>query len=355
MQITQTNLLVAAVALAACCGLAGCTGDSVEAVNARVLTAPITPRLSDLETIRVRNREVFEGIRATGIVEAFKEVAVSAEMTGKVKTIHCKIGDELKQDFTMAELGDEARRIALRKKEALLQKARARQSKTKRDKQKADVLFKDGILSDSTYAGTRFERQAAEADLALARAEVLAARKDLQDTKIAAPFDGKVALKDIEIGSLITPGQPLFTLVDISKIKTVVNLSEFDVTKIAAENQATVTIDSLPGKVFSGKVEAVGLIADETTRTFPVEITVLNPHESILPGMVARVRLPASSARKVIAVPRKAVQTIGMQQVVSLVSNGTVEQRRVTAGPVHEDSIIIEKGLSAGDEIVVFD
>ncbi|MCP4714477.1 MAG: efflux transporter periplasmic adaptor subunit, partial [Deltaproteobacteria bacterium] len=46
---------------------------------------------------------------------------------------------------------------------------------------------------------------------------------------------------------------------------------------------------------------------------------------------------------------------IGMQQVVSLVSNGTVEQRRVTAGPVHEDSIIIEKGLSAGDEIVVFD
>ena len=82
----------------------------------------------------------------------------------------------------------------------------------------------------------------------------------------------KIALKNVELGKLVTPGQNIFTLVDIQKVKIVVHVSEMDIAKIETNNTATIVLESLGGETYKGRVTTIGLKADEPTRSFPVEI-----------------------------------------------------------------------------------
>ena len=193
----------------------------------------------------------------------------------------------------------------------------------------------------------------AGADLDLARADVMKAEKELRDTKIVAPFDGTVALEDVEIGKMVTPGQNLLTLVDISQVKIVVTVSELDITKLSVGSHVEIIIDSLPGKPFTGKVATVGLKADDATRTYPVEIIVTNEGEILLPGMVSRVTIATKEPKEVIMIPKAAVRSEKGQMVTYVVHQGKVEQRRVYLGQEQGEQVIVEKGLEAGDILVV--
>jgi membrane fusion protein (multidrug efflux system) len=351
---TKTHLLVTILSLIyffSCFSLAGCGREKVEAVNdIQEITAQ---RKSDFETIKADAKEVFDEVKSIGIVEAFREVQISPETSGKVKKIYCDVGDGVKQGELLAELDGESRLIALKKTKAMLKKADASHKKVKRDTKRADSLFNGGVISDSEYDGAHLERKISDADLDLAGAEVMDAEKKLRETKVRAPFAGKVALRDTEIGATVKPGQTLFTIVDISKVKIAVNLSEFDATKISVGNTARVHIDSLPEAVFSGKVYTIGLKADEATRTFPVEIVVSNSEEKILPGMVARVCVKSSKPRRVVVVPREAITTAGGKRMVSLLKDGKIEQRSVVTGPLFNDQVIVKKGLKGDEEIIV--
>jgi RND family efflux transporter MFP subunit len=263
------------------------------------------------------------------------------------------VGDEVKQGDLLAELDGESRRIVLRKRQAQLQKAEARFKKVQRDSEKAEELFKNRVISDSAYDDALLSGEMSEADLALARAEVMAAEKQLRDTKIRAPFAGRVAAREAEIGSIVAPAQTLFTFVSISKVKVALNISEFDAAKISKGSRAAVFIDSLPENVFPGAVQTIGLKADDSTRTFPVEIVISNSEGNILPGMVARVTVISQESRRVVVVPRKAVTTAGGKSVVSFLKGGKIEQKNVVTSPLFNDRVVVEKGLREGEELVV--
>jgi len=216
-------------------------------------------------------------------------------------------------------------------------------------------LFKQGVISDSESDDIELGKQIADADLDLARADVMKAEKELRDTKIVAPFDGTVALEDVEIGKMFTPGQNLLTLVDISKVKIVVTVSELDITKLSVGSLVEVVIDSLPGKPFTGTVATVGLKADDATRTYPVEIIVANEEAMLLPGMVSRVTIATKEPKEVIMIPKSATRSVKGQMVIYVMHQGKVEQRRVYLGKEQGEQVIVEKGLKAGEMLVVSD
>ena len=291
-------------------------------------------------------------VRAIGTVLAYQDVQISPEISGKVKKINCRIGDNVKQGDVLIEIDDEARQIDLNKKKALFAKAEAARQKAHKDSRKGGALFKDGVISDSESDDIDLDRKVADADLALARAEVKDARKKLRDTKISAPFDGKVALKEVEIGKLVTPGQSMLTLIDISKVKILVHISEMDIMNISEQSTVEAVMDSLPGKRFPASVESIGLKADDATRTFPVEVVVENEHGSLLPGMVARVVFRAKDPRLVIMIPRQAVRIEEGSAIAHVMHGGKKEPRKLSLGRDVGDQVIVEKGLQAGDTLI---
>ena len=292
-------------------------------------------------------------MRAIGTVQAYQEVQISPEISGRIKKILLTVGDHVKHGDLLVEIDDETRQIALTQKKALLKKAEATRKKAVKDAQKGGSLFKQGVISDSESDDIELDNQIAGADLDLARADVMKAEKELRDTKILAPFDGTVALEDVEIGKMVTPGQNLLTLVDISQVKIVVTVSELDITKLSVGSHVEIVIDSLPGKPFTGTVATVGLKADDATRTYPVEIIVANTGELLLPGMISRVTIATKEPKEVIMIPRTAVRSEKGQMVTYVIHQGKVEQRRVHLGQEQGEQVIVAKGLEAGDMLVV--
>jgi len=329
--------------------LTGCGGNGTktEQPKKEIVKAP------SYKKIKVEPAKILDEINLMGIVEALRDVEISPEISGKIKKINFKAGDKVSKGAIIVELDDEEKTITLKKKKALLKKAEATTKKVDRDTKKADSLFKDGIISDSEYDDSSLNNTISTADLELARAEVLSAEKALRDTKLTAPFAGKIAVKEAEAGNIAVMGQKLLTLVDITQIKINVDVSEFDAAKIRSGNEAVVSIDSLPKKTFTGKVSTVGLKADESTRTYPVEIIVLNPDESILPGMVARASIKSAMSRKVIMVHDKAVETVGTRSSVQLVKGNTLVKQIIEVEKRHEDKVIVRSGLKPGDVIAI--
>ena len=335
--------------------LCGCGGDDSAESSGSSKTSTIQQSIRDYATQVVTLQPLADEVRAIGTVQAYQEVEISPEISGKIKAMHVCVGDPVKQGDLLVEIDDEARQIALTQKKALLKKAEATRKKSLKDAQKGGSLFKQGVISDSESDDIELGKQIADADLDLARADVMKAEKELRDTKIVAPFDGTVALEDIEIGKMVTPGQNLLTLVDISQVKIVVTVSELDITKLSVGRHVEIIIDSLPGKPCTGKVATVGLKADDATRTYPVEIIVTNEGEILLPGMISRVTIATKKPKEVIMIPKTAVSSKKGQMVTYVMHQGKVEQRRVHLGQEQGEQVIVEKGLEAGDMLVVSD
>ncbi len=333
--------------------LCGCGGNDSAESSGSSNTSTIQQSIRDYATQVVTLQPLADEVRAIGTVQAYQEVEISPEISGKVKAMHVCVGDQVKQGDLLVEIDDEARQIALTQKKALLKKAEATRKKSLKDAQKGGSLFKQGVISDSESDDIELGKQIADADLDLARADVRKAEKELRDTKIVAPFDGTVALEDIEIGKMVTPGQNLLTLVDISQVKIVVTVSELDITKLSVGSHVEIIIDSLPGKPCTGKVATVGLKADDATRTYPVEIIVTNEGEILLPGMISRVTIATKKPKEVIMIPKTAVGSKKGQMVTYVMNQGKVEQRRVHLGQEQGEQVIVEKGLEAGDMLVV--
>ena len=335
--------------------LCGCSGDDSAESRGSNNTSTVQQSIRDYATQVVKPQPLADEVRAIGTVQAYQEVEISPEISGKIKAMHVGVGDQVKKGALLVEIDDESRQIALTQKKALLKKAEATRKKSLKDAQKGGSLFKQGVISDSESDDIELGKQIADADLDLARADVMKAEKELRDTKIVAPFDGTVALEDVEIGKMFTPGQNLLTLVDISKVKIVVTVSELDITKLSVGSLVEVVIDSLPGKPFTGTVATVGLKADDATRTYPVEIIVANEEAMLLPGMVSRVTIATKEPKEVIMIPKSATRSVKGQMVIYVMHQGKVEQRRVYLGKEQGEQVIVEKGLEAGEMLVVSD
>jgi len=331
----------------------GCSdnkADNSKAAQEQSLTETAKSKQS---TIKVLIKEIPDEVRLVGMLQAYQEVEISSEISGKIKKIHYDVGDKVLQGEVLAETDDEFREISLEIKRSLLKKAEASKAKAQKDSKKSTRLFKEGVISDSDSDNTLLEQQFADAELSLARSEVRAAEKELRDTKIKAPFNGKIALKNIELGKLVTPGQNIFTLVDIQKIKIVVHVSELDIAKIETNNTATIVLESLGGDIFQGRVSTIGLKADASTRSFPVEIIVDNPQEKLLPGMVAAVSILSAKPKKLILIPPNAVHSLNNMKVVYIMKDKKATKRTVqTSGSVN-GLLVVEKGLAEGDMLVV--
>jgi len=339
--------------LVVCFTFPGCGGTGPEEKsNSQNVTKSEDAR-ENYTTQKVVPQKISDEVRAIGTVQAYQEVQISPEISGKIKKIHCSVGDRVKRGDLLVGIDDELRRIILRQKKALLKKAEATSKKARKDAQKGVTLFKEGVISDSESDDSELGKQVADAELDLARADVMKAEKELRDTKIVAPFDGKVALEEVEIGKMVTPGQNLLTLVDLARVKILVTISELDITKISVGSVVEVVIDSFPERHFSGRVETVGLKADDVTRTFPVEIVVLNEEENLLSGMVARVTITSKEPKEVIIIPKRVVRKEKGTMVAYVMNQGKVEQRRLYLGKEIGEQVIVEKGLVKGDTLIV--
>jgi RND family efflux transporter MFP subunit len=202
--------------------------------------------------------------------------------------------------------------------------------------------------------GPRTEQiRAAEAQAAGAEAALAAVRVRIRDLTVTAPFAGTIVQRMVEPGESVSPAVPSFVLAQLDVIHVELAVPERHRTGLRVGQAATVTVDSLPGKSFSGRIAEISPTAAAASRSFVVKVRVPNSQGLLQPGMFARGTLVTASRPDVLQIRERAVLTTAGGSVIFVVQGGRAVRRAVTLGE-HQDGLVeIRSGVQAGELVVI--
>jgi RND family efflux transporter MFP subunit len=210
---------------------------------------------------------------------------------------------------------------------------------------------------DMARSGTRVEdKQAASAQLNAATAQSQEAKKRLSDCQLRAPITGSIGMRQIEVGDTIAPGVPVFSILDLNPVKVRVGIPEDEVGKVREGDRAVVSIPSLDGQQFEGRIEAIAASSDPASRTYVSKIVVANPTLLLRAGMISDARLVGDAQVNAITIPGSAIvrdERGAMQVYVLAPGQNRVYGRRVDVGAMIGSEVEIRSGLTGNEQVVV--
>lgn len=339
---TARMRLFALVAAVASVGSIGC-GEEADAVDAQPTDAEAR-RIINVGVERLTLQRFTDVIRLTGTVTADRSVTVAAEEGGMVARVIVDKGQAVTAGELIVTLDDEMLR-------AQRDEAKAQAALTQQLWDRARRLYEeDGIGTETEYLQARYTAEQAQARLQLIQAR-------LARTQIRAPFDGVLDARHVEVGSVVAPGAPIATLVDLSPLKVAAGVPERYAADVQVGGQAAVIFAALDDTSLA-TVEFVGAAVNAGNRTFPIELALVSSAGAVKPEMVADVVLERHRLENVVVVPREALVRTedGFCAFVATSVDGEeamAEVRSLTLGASANDQVVILSGLQADDRLVV--
>jgi Cu(I)/Ag(I) efflux system membrane fusion protein/cobalt-zinc-cadmium efflux system membrane fusion protein len=177
--------------------------------------------------------------------------------------------------------------------------------------------------------------------------------KPTTDLTINSPVEGYITERNALPNMYAEPSTKLYTVADLSRVWVYAQVFQDDVGRIRPSDTAQITVDSYPGRTFSGQIEEILPQVDMATRTVRVRLAIANPGLKLKPGMFVNVDLKTSLGRQLV-VPASAVFQSGTRQLVFLNhGNGSLEPKEIAVGPRVGDDFVVLKGLDAHQSIVI--
>jgi membrane fusion protein (multidrug efflux system) len=262
---------------------------------------------------------------------------VTSKVSNVVTAVRFAEGQQVRKGSVLVELDAEQARADLDVAEAALKES-ASQYRRSRE------LFDTRVLSQSQI-------EQIEATYDANRARVAAARARLNDATIRAPFDGRVGLRRISVGSLVAPGTVITTLDDTSRIKLDFTVPETALAALQPGLTLTAASAAYPDKRFEGTVASVDSRIDPSTRAVTVRALLPNGAGLLKPGMFLTVRLDRG-ATDVLTVPEESLLPEQGDMFVWVVADGQASKRKVQIGERRVGSVQVVSGLAAGELVV---
>lgn len=278
-------------------------------------------------------------VEALGNASANEAVEIRPEITAKLMKIRFREGQEVEAGDILAELENV---------EPLADRAAAQATLVEIDAQynRLQQLYKTQAVSESQLQQLEAQREAARAALAAADAR-------LQDTVIRAPFAGRLGLRRVSVGSLVTPNTVITTLDDTSSIKLDFDVPELFISRVEPGLFIIARSAAWSGVEFYGIVTSVDSRVDPVTRTVTVRSEIPNPEGRLRAGMFLTVTL-LKEVTDALLVPEAALVPDRSTQSVFVVGEGdVVEKRVVRTGRRRPGQVEIVEGLSPGERVIV--
>jgi membrane fusion protein (multidrug efflux system) len=337
-----TLLVLPAAVLSACAG-------------SKADPATTAPRGIAVRTVAVEKRDLPEDVVLTGTLKPRAQVQVVAEVQARLLRVLRDEGAPVGKGDVLAVLDETDYRLANDRARAALAVAEANRAHAQTEKQRADNLLKTGGITDRDHLAAGVALQVAEAGLAQARAEAAIAGQQLARTEVRAPFAGRVARRFPDPGAMLSPGAPLFTLVDDSVLEYKAPVSSRDFGKVKVGDPVALVIDAREGTRASGRIARVEPLVDERSRSFQVVVEVPG-RPDLVGGLFARAFVRVGEVAGATVVPPAALVRDGTdpgKADVFVVRAGKAEKRSVALGVEAADGIQVKSGLSPGDQVVL--
>jgi len=323
-------------------------------------------RVQSVQTDLISTGKISEKAALTGSLRAKERVDVSPKIAGRLVSIMVDIGrpvakgaliaqiedDEIRQQVERSKAGAAVVDATIAQREAELGAARAELDRKKQ-------LVEAGLLSRLELDTLETRYRVAQSQIELARAQRRQSEAELRElnirqnqTRIYSPISGLVARRLVDIGAMVNPGAPIVTVVSVSPMVIEAKASERDISRIRSGLPVSVTVDSLPGQRFAGRVMRISPLLDPQTRNGLVEIEIPNRDGSLKGEMFSRVELDLGSTRETTLLPRDALVYRGDQPGVYVIESEKAKFIALETGLTQEDKVEVINGLKAGDTVI---
>lgn len=346
MKTKNVQRIVVVVGLLAVTGiLAGVKGGQiVTMVRARDSFVPPPLAVSSARVEATR----WESTRAAiGSLVAERGVTLGAELPGTVREIAFESGAFVKRGALLVRLDTSA-------EEAQLAAAQAEASLGHVNLERARRLRQDEVNAQADLDAA--ETRAAQADATVANLRAVIAKKNIR-----APFDGRIAIRQVELGQVVSPGTPIASLQSVTPIHADFWLPQQALAELERGQRTRLRVDAFPGASWDGEITTVNPEVDPATRNVRVRATFPNADGRLRPGMFANVEVLSSESRPVLTVPATAVifapygdSVFAIEEKKDQAGKTTTvaRQKFVRTGERRGDLVAVLSGLQAGETVV---
>lgn len=319
---------------------------------------------------RVETRAIHPALFGIGTVEARYTYRIGPTFAGRIQRLDVQVGDRVTAGQVLGEMDPvdlddrvRAQEAALKRTEAALREAQARQEFAATQARRYEQLLAAHTVSEETVTTKRQELQIADAALAAAREELARARADLQalraqrgNVRLVTPVDGIVTLRDADPGTTIVAGQAVVEVIDPHSLWINVRFDQISAAGLAAGLPARIGLRSRGGETLAGRVLRVEPKADAVTEETLAKVVFDAVPDTLPPiGELAEVTVDLAALPAAPVIPNAAVQRQGDQPGVWQITNGEPTFIPIKLGRADLDGQVqVLEGLEDGDRIVVY-
>jgi multidrug efflux system membrane fusion protein len=308
----------------------------------------------------VAEKPMAVNVRVVGNVEASSTVNVRAQVTGELKTVEFKEGDEVAEGQLLFTLDPRPFELAVKQAEATLGRDQAQSKTADANLARSIDLLAKGLVAPAAHEATLAQANALKSTVAADQIAIDNAKLQLQYTRITSPVSGRTGALLVHVGSLVRNNDtnPLVVINQVSPVYVSFAVPARLLDQIRGERaHQGLRVTAVPAGTgnapVTGSVTFLDNAVEPTTDTIRLKATFPNRDRRLWPGAFVDVTLRLSENPKALVVPNSAVQASQTGELVYVVkSDQTVETRPVTVGWTEGDESVITNGLQAGETIV---
>jgi len=277
-------------------------------------------------------------LQLTGYMDAYSEIDIAAEAQGTITSLKAELGQVKSKGSIIATIDDKLKSLTV-------QKAKNLKVKLEKDLERNKNLYNGGSLTEQQLE----DAQNAYDDAAI---QLEQAEKELANTAIKSPISGVITKKQVEEGEYTNIGSPIATIIDISKLKIKLNVSEMDVYQLKLGDKAIISTDVYPGVTFEGNVSFISSQGDDS-HNYPVEIVIPNNLKHPLKsGTFANVFINLPVAAEALYIPRESILGSIIDASVYVAENGKAILKKIVVGRGNDKFIRVISGLKDGENVI---
>lgn len=296
--------------------------------------APAAP----VEISVLENGSISTFLQTTATLEARNSATLVAQKSGPIAAVNVEEGQWVSAGAVLARLDDTEARVALERAQVSLEVAR-------REYERGIKLVDGNLISEKEMDDFKLKLRTAEVELEQKKFE-------FSQTRLTAPFSGRIADRFVKLGETVTVGKECFRIVDFNPLRARLYFPAREMSRVRAGQPAIVKVDTHPGQEFKGEVELVNTVIDEANGTFRIIVEVPNGKGDLYPGTFARVQVKTGDFSNALLMPKRGIINEDGEDYVYKAQGDTVVRVGITVGAVEGETAQILDGLAPGDSVV---
>ena len=295
-----------------------------------------------VETVIAQKNDFKEKLSYSGLILPETKIPLNFQIPGTVTKIYVDEGDHVKKGQVLAEIDETSLKSTYNASLAMQNQALDAYNRLK-------LVYDQGSLPEIKW-------EEVKSKLEQANSMEIVSKENLKKCKLIAPSNGIIGSKNVEVGATSNPAISALDLITINNVYVKISVPENEINKLKKNQEAKVTIGALGHSSYKAKVDKIGVMANQLSKTYEVKLLMTNPGLIIKPGMVCNIEITVPTDNENITIPIQSIQKdYNGDEYVYVIDKNTNKANKVIVktGEILQNKVQILSGISKGELVVV--